>query len=249
MEVKNTPSTQTNDRVLHRHTGTSLPAVAVFTSAAGLLLLAWGYWNAWLPHTAAGLTILGIDLAEYVKFVPEVTNGQIPINRQVFFLPLLSLIIGLIMSATIRQPRLPIWCRGTMLALAVPASLALLPPAWTPALLRTPEFRIQTVAILFLLLAILLSPLLYRYLYDLWRGVILILAGIISFPALRAYNRLLPALERLYGHPLQTGTTPYLVAAGAILLAIGGLFVLVHQWRVRTYPHDRKTSTGSGSPA
>ncbi len=211
-----------------------LPLVAALIIAAGLLLLALGYWGAWLPHPAAGLNILGIDLPEYVKFVPEVTSGQIPIKREIFFYPLLSLAIGLILLGTIQRPALPRWLRTIGVLLAVPTALAMLPPAWTPALLRTPEFRLQVLYILFLLLAVLLSPLIYRYLSDWWRGAMLVLAGIIPFQALSAYNRLLPALEKLYQQPLKSGVAYYLVAVGALLLGLGGALVLVSQWRQRT---------------
>jgi hypothetical protein len=112
----------------------------------------------------------------------------------------------------------------------------MLPPAWTPVLLRTPEFRLQTLAIFLLLLAVLLSPLIHRYLSDWVRGVIFIFAGIIPFQALSAYNRLLPALEKLYNHPTQPGIAYYFVAVGAIFVGLGGVLVLVSQWRRRSHP-------------
>jgi len=111
----------------------------------------------------------------------------------------------------------------------------MLPPAWSPALLRTPEFRMQTLYIVFLLLAVLLSPLIHRYLSDWWRGGMLVMAGIIPFQALSAYNRLLLALEKLYTHPIQPGTAYYLVAVGAVLLGLGGVLMLVNQWRQRSH--------------
>ncbi|HEY52437.1 MAG TPA: hypothetical protein G4N94_03170 [Caldilineae bacterium] len=211
-----------------------LPLIAVAVIVAGLFLLALGYWGAWLPHPAAGLNILGIDLAEYVKFVPEVTSGQIPIKREVFFYPLLSLAVGLILLGTIHRPALPLWLRAIFVVLAAPTALAMLPPAWTPALLRTPEFRQQTLTIVFLLLAALFSPLIHRYLPDWWRGALLVLLGAIPFQALIAYTSLLPALEKLYQQPLEPGTAYYLVAAGAILLGLGGIFVVIGQRRQRT---------------
>ena len=219
----------------HSSSRSTLPLAAVLIIAIGLFLLVRGYWGAWLPHYAAGLNILGIDLPEYIKFVPEVTSGQIPIKREIFFYPLLSLIIGLLLLATIQRPRLPLWFRGILLILAVPASLAMLPPAWTPPLLRTPEFRMQTLAIFFLLLAVILSPFIHRYLPDSVRGVIFILAGIIPFLALSAFNRLLPALEKLYTHPTQPGTAYYLVAIGAVFVGLGGVLLLVSQWRQRSH--------------
>jgi len=36
---------------------------------AGLVMAFIGYFGAWVDHPAAGLVILGLDLAEYVKFL------------------------------------------------------------------------------------------------------------------------------------------------------------------------------------
>jgi len=103
-EANGTPSASTSTRDFgpQPSSRSKLSLIAVLTITAGLFLLAWGYWGAWLPHPAAGLNILGIDLPEYVKFVPEVTSGQIAIKREAFFYPLLSLVVGLILLATIQ---------------------------------------------------------------------------------------------------------------------------------------------------
>ena len=233
-EAHDTPSKSVSGVGPQRPRLSRLPLAAFLVTATGLFLLAWGYWGAWLPHPVAGLNILGIDLPEYVKFVPGVTSGQISIKREIFFYPLLSLAMGLILLGTIQRPALPRWLRAVLVLLAVPTALAMLPPAWTPALLRTPEFRLQVIYILFLLLAVLFSPLIHRFLSDWWRGALLILAGVIPFQALSAYNRLLPALEQLYQQPLEPETAYYLVAMGAILLGLGGALVLVSQWRQRS---------------
>ena len=74
---------------------------AVITALAGLVLLAFGAWGAWLPHPTAALNILGVDLAEYVKFVPQVQSGAVRLNRLVFFTPFLALALGLILIATV----------------------------------------------------------------------------------------------------------------------------------------------------
>ena len=106
------PLTSVNDTGLQPSTRSKLALFAALVIAAGLFFLAWGYWGAWLPHPAAGLIILGIDLPEYVKFIPEVTRGEIPIKREIFFYPLLSLVVGLILLATIQHPRIPTRNRG-----------------------------------------------------------------------------------------------------------------------------------------
>ncbi len=201
---------------------------------AGLALLAVGYWGAWLPHRAAGLNILGIDLPEYVKFVPEVQSGSIAFDRLVFFAPLLALAVGLILVGTLKRPPLPAWLRVILVLLALPVALAMLPPAWTPPLLRTPEFRTQTIWIGVIVILIIASPLLRRFLPDLLRGMIVVGVAVLVVPALAAYLRLLPALARLYAQPVQPGAAFYLVAAGAGCLAIGGVLLAANNLPLRS---------------
>ena len=205
----------------------------VATLAVGLLLLAVGYWGAWLPHPAAGLNILGVDLAEYVKFIPEVKSGRVAVTREVFYLPLVSLALGLILLGTIRRPTLPRWLRFLLIALAVPVALAMLPPAWTPGLLPTPEFRKQTVCIVLLLTTAALSPLLYRFLPDWGRGVFYLALAFLPLPALLSFQSLRPALETLYRQPVSVGLAVYLVATGAIMLAVAGILLLVDGWKTK----------------
>jgi hypothetical protein len=84
-----------------------------------------------VPHRAAGLIVLGLDLAEYVKFLPQVSGGQIWLAREQFYLPLVaaSLSCSLIASRGV-LPRPVRWILGLG---AIPLALAMLPPAWSPA--------------------------------------------------------------------------------------------------------------------
>ncbi len=205
-------------------------SVAGLSLAAGLLLTALGYWGAWLSHPAAALAILGLDLAEYVKFVPEVRSGHLILRREAFYNPLITLALGLILLATVPRPRFSRWLRAGLVLLAVPVALSMLPPAWTPDSLRAPEFRLQTTVMLLLLAVVPLAPLLHRYMPDPIRGLALLGLAALPFPALRGFLRLLPVLEGLYHRPLQPGTAFYLTAAGAILIALSGLLWLGGWW-------------------
>ncbi len=204
--------------------------LAALSLAVGLLCTALGYWGAWLPHRAAALAILGLDLAEYVKFVPEVRSGSIVIRREVFYNPLITLALGLILLGTLRAVKLPRGVRVGLVLLAVPVALSMLPPAWTPASLRTPEFRPQTTVMLLLLAAVPLAPWLYRYGPDPVRGLVLLVLAMLPIPAIGGFLRLLPALERLYNRPLQPGAAVYLTGVGAALLAVAGLLLLLGWW-------------------
>src|SRR5512139_4312691 len=68
-----------------------------------------GYFGSWVWHRVAGLNVTGVDLAEYVKFLPPFRAGQLHLLRESFYVPLAagSLICGLIASRRV----LRLWLR------------------------------------------------------------------------------------------------------------------------------------------
>lgn len=168
---------------------------------AGLALA--GYFGPWVPHPAAGLVITGLDLAEYVKFLPEVMAGKVALLREAFYMPLMA--GSLIASLLAGRHTLPRWLRGLLLPVAVALALAMLPPAWSPAVLRLPEFRLQTAAILACLAAVPLAVL-SRYMPDrlVWAFI-----GVLAVPAATwpvwNYLRVRPAIAAVYNAELGLG--------------------------------------------
>ncbi len=73
----------------------SSPLVPVFSC---LLVLA-GYFGPWINHRAAVLVVTGLDLGEYVKFLPVVQQGQLSIWREGFYLPLVTVSLMLSLRA------------------------------------------------------------------------------------------------------------------------------------------------------
>ena len=192
---------------------------------AGWLLVAAGYWGAWIAPPAAGLRILGLDLAEYVKFMQPVRSGEIKLLREGFYLPLVALSMSLSVLAHRRDLPLPRGLRWLANGLAVPVALSMLPPAWTPPLLTTPEFRLQTMAIAVCGLAALASyPLLRRLPARVAAWVVVLLALAAATLPLWYFSRLLPELAELYHRSrAPVGSAPALMALGFGLLAAGSL--------------------------
>ena len=60
---------------------------------AGIIALI-GYFGPWVPHVASGLTVTGLDLGEFVKFLPAVRNGEIGVWREGFYLPLIAISVS-----------------------------------------------------------------------------------------------------------------------------------------------------------
>lgn len=208
--------------------GLRRPVVPTLLLLLSWLLMALGIWRPWVWAEPAGLRILGLDFAEYVKFVAEVQNGEIVFVREVFYLPLVALSLSLSLLAHRRELRLPGVFRWLLNLLAAPVALAMLPPAWTPPLLLTPEFLKQTVAIVVCLLAALASYPLLRHLPALPVAVSLTaLAGLAAVPSISAFARLRPALDAIYGHPIVVGSGVWQLTVGSMLLGVSVLLLLL----------------------
>ncbi|MEZ4867792.1 MAG: hypothetical protein R3C14_41080 [Caldilineaceae bacterium] len=186
---------------------------------AALLTLA-GYFGPWVPHRVAGLVITGLDLGEYVKFLPVVRSGQVMLWREAFYLPLVTVSLLLSMSAFRARLRYGWLLRMLLLGLAVVAALNLLPPAWSAATFHNPEFHQQVIALAVCLAAVVISP----FLALLPRGPIaaLLLAlslGALWFP-LRDFYQVHPAIVELYNHALPLGWGVYVMSLGLLLVAV-----------------------------
>jgi hypothetical protein len=207
--------------------GLRSPSIATALILLGWLLIVLGYWAPWVPAGPVGLRVLGLDLAEYVKFIAEVRSGQIALTREVFYLPLVALSLSLSLLAHRPELRLPRLARWLLNLLAVPAALAMLPPAWTPPLLTTPEFLKQTVALgLCIVVAGLSYPLLRRLPAKLAIALIFVLAFLAVVPPLLAFARLAPALDAIYGRALPSGRGLWQMPLGFALLAAGAVLTL-----------------------
>jgi hypothetical protein len=127
----------------------SLPTVTRWALLGGLLLAAIGASFApWVNRPPAALVLTGPDLAEFVKFLPEVRNGSLRVDRLVFLLPLFVATLCILLTVGVRRLAYPGWVRWLVLVSVIPLALTLLPPIWSPAVLLSPEFRLQTAACL-----------------------------------------------------------------------------------------------------
>jgi predicted membrane channel-forming protein YqfA (hemolysin III family) len=91
----------------------------------------------------------------------------------------------------------------------------------------TPEFRTQTLVIMALIAATFLIPLWKQLIPDWLRGGLFILLGVLPLPALSAFFKLMPALEKLYHHPLKPGPGVYFLVLGMLLMLVSGGLLLI----------------------
>lgn len=184
----------------------------------GIFFILAGYFGPWVPHRVAGLVVTGLDLGEYVKFLPVVRGGQVTLWREGFYLPLVA--VSLTLSLAAFRPRLrygwPI--RALLLLVAGVAALNLLPPAWDQSTLRNPEFRQQILALAVCLGAAAVSPLLALIPRWLSASIVLLLSLLALWFPLRDFLRVLPTIRELYHQPFAIGWGVYVMAAGLLLL-------------------------------
>ncbi len=184
----------------------------------GWALAAIGFHGPWLAHPTAALTLSGVDMAEFVKFLPEVVDGSLAITRQVFYLVPFATVAGIALLVGSRHLRYPWPLRLLLLIFALPVSLQLLPPAWSPASLVASEFRLQTVALAtsWLLLAG----------WWLWGRLAIWLTGSLS-AALSLLAAVLPAWQLLKVKPAVDAVygTPPSIGWGFLLCVLGMVIV------------------------
>ena len=203
------------------------PAVIRWVLPLAALLTLAGYFGAWIDHPVAGLIITGLDLGEYVKFLPAIRSGQMTIWREGFYLPIFA--ISLILSTFAFRRELSYgWpARAGLLTGSAIAALNMLPPAWTPARMISAEFRLQAIAIAISLAAIMLSP----FLALLPRRAVGLVVIVLTLPALwfplRAFLTIVPEIAGLYNQPQSPAWGPFLMLTGLLgLLGIGLLYLL-----------------------
>jgi hypothetical protein len=197
-----------------------------------LLPLGWGlaaagYLGPWIGHRSAALTLSGVDMGEFVKFLPTVLDGSLHIIRQLFYLPALAVAVSVAWLVGSRRLHYPWTVKAGALALAVLMSVQLLPPAWSPATLRTPEFRLQALAmgLCWLLLAgFWLWPRLPGWLMG-GLSAAVSLAGL----GLSGWQLWLvkPAIDQVYGRPPTVGWGCLMCMAGLVIVAAASVVLAV----------------------
>lgn len=203
-----------------------------------LLPLSWavaglGYFGPWIAHKTAALTITGADVAEFVKFLPEVAGRSLPVYRQAFYLPPLAIVGTVALLVGARRLRYPSTSRALILGLSIPLSLQLLPPAWSPGTLLSAEFRLQTAALV-LCWVMLAAFWLWARLPMVLRGTLSALLGLagIIVPVQQLLT-VKPAVAGVYGAPVSLGWGVFACMAGLGLMVAVSLALLLAPRRPR----------------
>jgi hypothetical protein len=187
---------------------------------AGWLLVVVGVGSPWVNPKTAALSLSGADMAEFVKFLPQVLNGSLSIQRLLFYLPVIAVTVCAAFLIGPGDTRYARSLRLLALLLAWLCSFQLLPPAWSPASLLTKEFRLQaTCLVISWLLLVCCSPLARL---PLWlRGSLTAVLALLS-SALSAWQVcvVMPAIGTIYGSSPALGWGFAACTAGLMLAAL-----------------------------
>ena len=205
---------------------TNLTATTRWSLLAGLLIAAVGASFApWVDRPPAALMLTAPDLAEFVKFLPEVRDGSMKIHRLLFLLPLFLASFSLPLTVSAQRLAYPHWARLPVLLITIPLSLTLLPPVWSPAVLLSAEFRLQTVACLLCLGLVVIS----RWLKYVPTRPLLVFVALFSLVAptlvLWQFGVAQEAITSAYASPIVPGWGVWVMLAGYSLVIISALLI------------------------
>jgi hypothetical protein len=199
----------------------------------GIALALIGYWGPWVNHKTAALVLSGLDMAEFVKFLPGVQASTEFMIRELFYLPPLAAALCLALMGNSRHWRYPLWARAIMVTAAVALAIIVLPPY--PLILQalsSDEFRRQ-----FLMgvgcLAVIGGALLYRRLPKaIVAGALIAISLVGAIPPLWQFFSIRSALDRVYGQPIHIGWGLWLMVAGFLVVAgTGGWMLELGSWK------------------
>ena len=206
-------------KFLNRRTCTLFSVLTL--AAAGLTLV--GFFSRWVPEPAAGLALTGFEMAEWIKFAPEVREGTAAVRRADFYWPATVAALALLTLPAPHQTRRR-W--GYWLSLAGAVLVGLLPfplleEVQNMAGIRANWQRLLMVALPPLGAAILLiRPQLSRAV----RGIVITVAAAGGLVLLTlTFSAAEPILERLLGHLIDPAPGYYLTRLGLLLLALAGV--------------------------
>jgi hydrogenase/urease accessory protein HupE len=189
-----------------------------------LFLIGAGYFGPWVWHKAAGLNLSADDLGEWIKFLPAWKLGQLPVMRELFYLPIWLTSIGLGLMAG----RVKAW-PWKLVVLALSLVLVLTPLPKYPELLsayREPEFMLTFWTTMAALILSVIFTFLGRRLPDRVEAILWIVIGIAA--ALCApwmFGRAMPDIDRLYHYSIGWGIVA-VVIGGVLTALIGGILLI-----------------------
>ena len=187
------------------------------------LILA-GYLMVWLPQPVVGLSLMGLEMGEWVKFLPQVQAGDLP-DRNFFYLPPITLSLMMIVwTAGWPNRRWQSWAaRG----LAVLVSLLAFPAVEAIRFEPADQWLLRLLLIAFVILTAFLTPLAHHLPPILSPLLLLVLASLGGLLPVWAYLVMRPVIAQLLRTEIGIGPGIWLTVAGQLLVVLVSLWLLL----------------------
>ena len=185
-----------------------------FWLPAGFTLILLGYFMVWLPGRVAGLSFIGLEMGEWVKFLPQVRNGEILPGRNLFYLPPITLAMLMSLTTVCWLPGR--WQNWAMRGLAMLVSLLAFPSLDAIRYEPPAEWLLRLLLIGLAGLVALGSRWLRpgRVWLALWLAIGLTGAILPTW----VYGAIRPVASNLFGYPIGFGPGLWLNLIGHLLL-------------------------------
>jgi len=191
-----------------------------------LILIGAGYFGPWVWHKAAGLNLSADDLGEWIKFLPAWKAGQLPVMRELFYLPIWLASIGLGLMAGHIKAR-----PGKIVVLTLALILVFTPLPKYPELLsafREPELMLTFWATVVALLLSVAFTFFGARLPDRVEAILWIVIGIsVALFAPWMFGRAMPDIDLLYHYSIGWGIVAEVI--GGVLMAVLGLLLFLKE--------------------
>jgi hypothetical protein len=191
----------------------------------GFTLILVGYLMVWLPQPVAGLSFIGLEMGEWVKFLPQVRSGEIPASRNFFYLP--PVVLGLMLALWTTGWPNSRWRTWVMRLVAIIVAMLAFPAVEAMLEEGLDQWLGRVLMILLVAVVAALIPLLDRLPGDsglrVARIMILALAAAGIILPTWAYLEIRPAVAQLLEGEVGIGPGVWLNGAGFLLVAIAAV--------------------------
>lgn len=194
----------------------------------GFTAILLGYLMVWLPQPVVGLSFIGLEMGEWVKFLPQMRSGELIADRNLFYFPPITLGLMMILwTVTWPNRRWQCWVmRGLALLIAMLAFPAIEAIRDEPA-----DQWLLRIGLYFFVVLIALSISHLRRLpdekpeYISWLAIGLFAILGMALP-MWAYFAILPSVSELIGENVGVGPGVWLNISGNLLVFVAALHYL-----------------------
>jgi hypothetical protein len=184
-----------------------------------------GYFLVWLPHDAAGLSFIGLEMGEWTKFLPNVQQGQYPADRIFFYIPPITL--GLLLVAWTMDWSNRRWKTRMMRGVAVLVSLLAFPSLESIRFESTDQWLPRLLLVMVVLVSAILcgqANRLSKRMIDIIQSASFAFLGLLgAILPMWSFLVLRPEIASIFGASTGVGLGLWLNTAGHLIIAgVGG---------------------------